>query len=127
MTPLLFCAIALAGGLGCVARLVLDGVLRSRLVGVLPWATILINVSGSFLLGLVAALAGGAVLPPGVQLAVGTGFLGGYTTFSTASLETVRLLQERRWTAALLNGLGVLALATAAAVLGLGTGMLLSG
>ena len=52
------------------------------------------------------------------QLVVGTGLLGGYTTFSTASVETVQLLDERRWRAALVNGFGVLIIATLAAGLG---------
>ena len=53
---------------------------------------------------------------------LGTGFLGGYTTFSTASFETVRLLQERRWAAGLVNGIGTLVVSTATAAFGLWLG-----
>jgi CrcB protein len=67
-------------------------------------------------------LTGSLVLPEPVHLVAGTGFLGGYTTFSTASLETVRLLQERRWGPGLANGLGVLIGAMLAAGLGLWLG-----
>ena len=63
-------------------------------------------------LGLIAGLTVTAVLPEELHLVVGVGFLGGYTTFSTASLETVRLLQERRWLLGALNGLGVVVAAT---------------
>lgn len=125
MSPLVFVCLAIAGGVGAASRLLVDGVIRARSSGQLPWGTIVINLSGSLLLGLIAGLTTAHVLPEAVQLIAGTGFLGGYTTFSTASFETVRLLQERRWVAGLLNGLGVLVGATAAAGLGLWAGSLL--
>ncbi|GAB3810602.1 fluoride efflux transporter CrcB [Tessaracoccus terricola] len=120
MTAPLFLVLAIAGGLGAVCRFVLDGVITARAPRAgLPLGTIVVNVIGSFALGLLTGLASSALLPHEWQLVVGTGFLGGYTTFSTASFETVRLLQERRTGAALANGLGVLVLATVAAALGL--------
>lgn len=120
MTAPLFLVLALAGGLGAVCRFVLDGVITARAPRAgLPLGTIVVNVTGSFALGLLTGLAASTWLPAEWLLVVGTGFLGGYTTFSTASFETVRLLQERRHRAALANGLGVLVLATAAAALGL--------
>ena len=118
MTPGLFALVAVAGGVGAVLRFVLDGAVRQVLGGRWPWGTALINVSGSFLLGLLTGLAGRA-LPPELLLVLGTGLLGGYTTFSTASVETVRLLQQRRVVASLTSGLGVLAVTIAAALLGL--------
>lgn len=123
MTTLLFLAIAIAGGLGAAARFVLDGLIRSATDIRLPWATILINISGSLLLGLVTGLAAGRVLPEAWQLILGTGFLGGYTTFSTASFETVGLLRDRRWVAAALNGFGVLVCSVAVAGAGLWLGL----
>lgn len=122
MAPLTFVLLAVAGGFGAAARLVLDGVIRTRVAGTVPWGTIVVNVTGSFALGLLTALAAGRLVPEAWHLVVGTGFLGGYTTFSTASFETMRLLQERRWTIAVLNGLGVLITAVAAAALGLWIG-----
>lgn len=120
MTVAVFVLIALAGGLGAVCRFVLDGVITARKPRTgLPLGTIVVNVTGSFALGLLTGLASSALLSPEWLLVFGTGFLGGYTTFSTASFETVRLVQERRHGAALANGLGVLLLATAAAALGL--------
>ncbi|WP_453984895.1 fluoride efflux transporter CrcB [Brevibacterium casei] len=122
MTPLLFAAIAVAGGLGAVARMVVDGLIKSRMGGAIPWGTILINISGSLLLGFAAGLAAGQMLPEEWFLIVGTGFLGGYTTFSTASFETVRLVQERAWAASAISALGTLVIATGAAGVGLWLG-----
>ena len=116
MTVLL---LALAGGAGAVVRFLVDGLGRARFRTALPWGTILINVSGSLLLGFLA----GAVMRnhalSSLQAVLGTGFLGGYTTFSTASVETVRLVQSGRTGLALLNALGTMAAAVGAAAAGL--------
>jgi CrcB protein len=119
MTPLLFVALSAAGGLGAVARFVLDGAVRAARPTALPVGTILINLTGSLLLGLIAGLAAAAVLPEAARLVAGTGFLGGYTTFSASSLETLRLLQARRGALALLNSAGLLVVATLLAAAGL--------
>lgn len=119
-------AVMVAGGLGAAARLFLDGAVRDR-TEVSGLGTVLVNLSGSLLLGLVAGLAAASVLPPPVRLVVGTGFLGGYTTFSTASVETVRLLQQRRWAAATLLGLGMLLAAVALAGVGMWLGLEVGG
>lgn len=123
MTPLLFVALALAGGFGAAARFVLDGLLRARASGY-PLGTFVINVSGSFLLGLVTGLVLSAVLSEAALLVIGSGFLGGYTTFSTASVETVRLIQSRRYGIALLSSVGMLVAAVLASALGLLLGTL---
>lgn len=122
MTGIVFTGIAVAGGFGAALRMLLDGLIKARLTGAMPWGTILINVSGSLALGFLTGLAVGQLLPENWHLIIGTGFLGGYTTFSTASVETVRLAQERRWAASAANALGTLVLATAAAGLGLWLG-----
>ena len=124
MTLVPFVLVALAGGAGAAARLLVDGSVRTRWGGDLPWGTVTVNLTGSLLLGVVTGLAAGQLLPETVRLVAGAGFLGGYTTFSTASLETVRLLQERRWVPAVANGLGTLVVATGAAGLGLWLGSL---
>jgi fluoride exporter len=118
VTPGLFLLLAVAGGVGAVLRFVADGALRLRLGARLPWGTAVINVSGSLLLGLLTGLVTRG-MPEAVLLVLGTGVLGGYTTFSTASVETIRLVQQRRWAASLLYGLGVLVLSIAAGALGL--------
>jgi crcB protein len=117
--PLIAVLVAAGGGLGAVARFVLDALVRGRIRTVVPAGTMIINVSGSLLLGLVTGLVLFHAVPDDWRLVLGTGFLGGYTTFSTASFETVRLLQERRWVAAVVNGLGMLLLAAAAAAGGM--------
>jgi CrcB protein len=83
-----------------------------------PVGTTVINITGSLLLGLLAGLTTGQVLPDQWQLIVGTGLLGGYTTFSAASFETIRLINYRRYVAAALNGLGMLIASTGAAAIG---------
>ncbi|SDT15426.1 camphor resistance protein CrcB [Brevibacterium siliguriense] len=122
MTALVFIALAAAGGLGASSRMLIDGLIKSRVSTALPWGTIIINVSGSLVLGLLTGLAGANLLPNAWHLVLGTGFLGGYTTFSTASFETVQLLQERRWVAGLVSGFGTLAFATTAAAIGMWLG-----
>ena len=125
MTPLLFLTVAAAGGVGAAARLFLNGLVNARLGGAFPYGTTIINVSGSLLLGLVTGLAMNHLLTAEWSLVVGVGLLGGYTTFSTASFESVRLVQEHRYLAALGNGLGVLAASVGAAALGLVAGLAL--
>ncbi|GAB3127378.1 fluoride efflux transporter CrcB [Glaciibacter psychrotolerans] len=119
MTPLVYVALALAGGAGASLRFVLDGLIRTTVQTAYPFATTLINVSGSLLLGLITGLAAQLLLPPELALILGAGFLGGYTTFSTASYETVRLIQQRRYGESLASGVGMLMLAVGAAMLGL--------
>ena len=111
--------LAAAGGAGAVVRFLLDTAVSARVRTPLPLATMLINVTGSFALGLVAGLVLAGVADPAVQAVVGTGFLGGYTTFSTASYQSVSLALSGRWGAAVVNGLGTLAASLAAALAGL--------
>ncbi|QOI65830.1 fluoride efflux transporter CrcB (plasmid) [Arthrobacter sp. TES] len=111
--------LGLAGGLGAGTRFMADGLVRSRLRTALPVGTMAINVTGSFLLGLLAGAVIVHAVPVELQVITGTGFLGGYTTFSTASFETVRLIQSRRTGLALLNGIGTAAAAVSAAAAGL--------
>lgn len=116
--------VALAGGAGAVARFVVDGTLRARWATPFPWATLVVNVSGSLLLGFVVGrvLFGGT--PQLWRTVLGTGFCGGYTTFSTTSFETVRLVREGRWAQAAANAVGTLGLTVAAGAAGLWAGSL---
>jgi CrcB protein len=101
--------IGIAGCLGALARYGLEG-LVSRRAGAFPWGTFAVNVSGSFLLGLTVTLLGDRLaVAPWVRASVAIGFLGAYTTFSTLSLESYRLLETRSYVLAGANVAGSMA------------------
>jgi CrcB protein len=124
MSPWLLPA-ALAGGVGAGLRYLVDRLLTPASGMRFPWGILVVNVSGSFALGVITGL--GASVAPELSLVLGLGLLGGYTTFSTVSVETVLLAQRRRWRDAAINLFGTLALAVAAAGLGLLLGAWLAG
>jgi CrcB protein len=108
-------AVALGGALGAVLRYLVSGwVERSsffaggrNLGGLFPWGTLVVNLSGCLALGLLAGLFQRKfLLAPDLRALLFLGLLGSYTTFSTFSLETLRLMEDGSWTLALLNGLG---------------------
>lgn len=103
--------IAVAGGLGSVLRYAVDHALPSRMRARYPWGTLLVNLSGSFALGLLAGLTDNPI--------IATGLLGGYTTFSTAMLDTMKLWREGRPLAATLHGPGQLLAGVATAIAGI--------
>jgi CrcB protein len=99
-------AIMIAGALGALSRYALQALIDPRSGG-LPWGTFVINVSGSFLLGLVFTLTTERIsVEPWLRTALTVGFLGAYTTFSTLAFETVRLLDGGEWFGAVLNMAG---------------------
>ena len=110
--------IAAAGGVGAVGRFVADDLIRTVLGRKFPWGTLIINTAGSFILGILTGMAIHHNINTDTKLIAGTGFCGGFTTFSTASFEAVRLIEEERYTAALLQALGNLGLSLAAAGIG---------
>ena len=102
-------AIAVAGSFGALTRYGLEGWV-SRRAGSFPWGTFVVNVSGSFLLGLLVTLLGERfAVAPWVRASLTIGFLGAYTTFSTLSLESYRLLEGRSYALAGANLAGSLA------------------
>lgn len=116
MTALLIC---LLGGLGAMARFAVDGTVRQRWGATFPAGTVVVNVSGSFLAGLLSGAALAGVLGgPAASVAV-IGFCGGYTTFSTAMADTVRLVRDGRSLRAVLNAVGTGALTVLAVLAGL--------
>lgn len=117
MRAWLVLAVAVAGGAGAGLRYVVGQLLTPREGARFPVGILVVNVSGSFGLGLVTGL--GTLVAPEFSVALGLGLLGGYTTFSTVSVDTVLLAQRRRWGDAALNLLGTLVVAVAAAALGL--------
>ena len=83
-----------AGGfLGAIARYLIAFAVDARVESPFPFATLLINVTGSFVLGTLSGALEFATWPPEVRLALGVGFLGAYTTFSTFTYETLRLVE----------------------------------
>ncbi len=124
MTALLFIAVAVAGGAGAATRFAVDSAVLNRVRLGFPWVTLGINVTGSFTLGLLTALAAVSILAPIPALSLCAGFLGGYTTFSTTSNDSVRLLREKRYGASLANLAGTLFACLVAAAAGLGVGSL---
>ena len=99
MSPALWAGVLVIGGVGSVARFVVDRAVARRVTGGLPFGTLTVNVSGAFLLGLLTGTAPGAT----VALLAGTAFLGAFTTFSTWMLETDRLGEERQIRTAVAN------------------------
>ena len=110
---------ALAGGLGAVIRFLVDAE-GSRRAGdrLLPLGTLAVKLSGSLLLGLVTGWWAFHTGDPGLRQILGTGFLGGYTTFSTACVEASRLARAGRGWAALVQAGGMLVLGVVLAGLG---------
>jgi CrcB protein len=115
--------LSLAGGAGAIARYVIDSKVRARWPVEFPVGTLLINITGSLLLGILTGLVIAHGDSSDLRTIAGTGFCGGYTTFSAASTETVRLAQQRRWSACLSYAGGSLLLALLAA----GAGLALTG
>jgi CrcB protein len=124
VTALVFLGICVAGGIGAALRFVVDGAIRTRWATAFPFGTAVINTSGAFILGVLTGIVSSAVLLPyDWELVLGTGLMGGYTTFSTASIETIRLIENHEYKHAATNGLGVLVIAVAAGLLGVWLGV----
>ena len=115
-------AAAAAGGGGAVLRYLADGAVQDRTAGTFPLGTLSVNVAGSFVLGLLTGLAWYHGMPSGLKVVLGVGFCGGLTTWSTASWESVRLVEDRLFKEAFAYTLGGLAVAVVAA----GAGMALA-
>jgi len=119
VSPWAWAGFVVAGAVGAPVRYLLDDAISSRTQGVFPWGTLAINVSGSFLLGLLTGIALFHGFPATPRLILGTGFCGAYTTFSTFTYETVRLAEEGAVNEAARNALASLVLGAAAAAAGL--------
>lgn len=122
---ILMLAISAAAAIGALARYMLDKAVASRRGSTLPASTLVINVSGAFILGLLTGLAAYHGLPKIAVTVAGTGFCGAYTTFSTFSYETVRLIEDGSIAEASANVAISLVAGFAAAATGLGLALLL--
>jgi CrcB protein len=112
-------ALSAGGALGVNARFWL-GVWMSRWAGAqFPWATVTINVSGSFAIGFLTVALTRWLPHPNARLLVVVGFLGGYTTFSTFAFESLNLWERGERALATANVVGSVVLGLAAAALGL--------
>ena len=96
-------AIFAGGGLGAIARFLLSGAAGSRAGTALPFGTLFVNVTGSFIIGLIVSLMEMAIVPAAWRPFAAVGFVGAYTTFSTYAFETVALLQKKAYGPAFLN------------------------
>jgi fluoride exporter len=114
--------VVVGAAVGAPARYLADRAVQSRHDSVFPWGTLLVNVVGSFVLGLVAAAAAAGSVGSGVVAGVGTGFCGALTTYSTFSYETLRLAEERAHAEAALNVVVSIAAGVVAAALGWAVG-----
>jgi CrcB protein len=86
--------VGVAGAIGAVARYLLDGAVQDRTSGPFPLGTLTVNVAGSLVLGLLAGIALHHASAATTKAIIGTGFCGGLTTWSAASWEAVRLVEE---------------------------------
>jgi len=92
--------VAIGGALGSVARFGLDGLISARFGTTFPWGILVINVTGSFLIGAFAAVSdpdGRVLASPSFRQFLMIGVCGGYTTFSSFSLQTLRFVHDREW------------------------------
>ncbi len=121
MSAALWAGVAVLGGLGAVARLLMEHGVRRQLTMAFPIGTITVNITGAFLLGVVSGI---GLSHLGATL-IGTGFLGAYTTFSGWMLETRSLRQDRRMRAAAANILVSVVLGLLAAWAGQRLGLVL--
>jgi fluoride exporter len=125
----LYLLIALGGALGSVARFYLNGVVSGLLGPVFPWGTLVINITGSFLIGFISTYTepeGRWFASPETRLFLMTGICGGYTTFSSFSLQTLNLARNGEWLHAGANIVGSVILCLVAVWLGHVVGALLN-
>ncbi len=119
--------IAVGGAAGAVSRYLLQGWVEELTGGRFPWGTFAVNISGSFFLGLVFALAmDRAIMSPEIRVPLMIGFIGSYTTFSTLMLESWSLVEEGDIVYMLGNLVGSVVIGMIAVVAGLAVGRLLS-
>ena len=120
--------IALGGALGTLLRHLTSGVAAQWLGADFPYGTLIVNLVGSFLIGVIHEVGTESlVLPDDVRWFLTTGVMGGLTTYSAFSYETVRLMEARAWTAAWINVVGTTASCLALCFLGIAAGRLLLG
>jgi fluoride exporter len=105
--------VALGGALGSVARYWCSGIVARWMGETFPWGTLIVNVAGSLLIGFIATVSGTdgrLLIPPEARQFMMVGILGGYTTFSSFSLQTLTLARDGEWLLAGANIVGSIVL-----------------
>ncbi len=110
--------VALGGAIGSAARYLMGAFIANRFGPDFPWGTFAVNVSGSFLIGVILSFVGGGMLPAWARPFLAVGIMGGYTTFSTYNYETLQLIQGGEFGAAAFNTLGQVVAGLAGVYLG---------
>ena len=114
--------------MGALSRYALSGAVYGLLGQSFAYGTLVVNIVGSFLLGIVMQLGLTTdIFPAHLRTAVAVGFLGAFTTFSTFSYETVQLIQDGAWGPAVINILTNVILCVIAVLVGISAGKLLAG
>jgi fluoride exporter len=124
MNPILLLAVAAGGFVGAPSRFLVDRLVNRRVDSELPWGTFLINITGSFLLGLLTGLVITHRLGPVPRALLSTGFCGAYTTFSTFTYETLGLYEDGELLQAALNVGTSVIIGLMAATAGLAVGLI---
>ena len=115
--------VGIGGFFGAIARYLIDGWVLERTGAVFPWGTLVVNVSGAFVLGGLFALSvERGVLPAEIRAPVLIGFIGAYTTFSTLALESWRLIEDGSYLLGAANLAGSMVIGIVAVVAGLMAG-----
>ncbi len=114
--------VGLAGATGALVRYLIGRLVAEKITATFPLGTLLINVSGAFLIGLLFALTAKQIISSQLQIVLATGFLGGYTTFSTMSWEGVQLARGKNLRQSVLYLGGNVAFGLPAVMLGLALG-----
>lgn len=110
--------VAVGGAIGATARHLLTTWMQSQTGTGFPWGTLIANITGSFLIGIVVGLVSQGTLSDQARLLLAVGILGGYTTFSSFSHENLQLIEKGSAVAFLLNTFGQVALGITVAYLG---------
>lgn len=114
-----YLAIFIGGGVGSVLRYAVQALMRGHMPDMaFPWATLSVNVAGSFLIGLFYSLSARFDLPAEIRLLLTAGLCGGFTTFSTFSYDNIELLRRGQWLACLVYVVTSVLLGAAACMFG---------
>ena len=118
-------SVAVMGALGALSRWGLGRLVQAAIPGSFPWGTLAANALGCLVLGMITGISS-ALLPDHLRVPIATGFLGSFTTFSTFSVESVRLVEQGSYGLAAGNVVGSLVVGLVFAAIGLSLGRALS-